>query len=144
MGTPHRYEVQLRWSDEDRLGHINNTRYLTFAEDARLRWISDLPGRGSPTDRETPGGGGGILARLECDFRRQGHATPDATVVVTGTVTRIGRSSTDLRQVIARPDTTVLAEVKAVLVAFDYVADASRPWTDEQREWLAAFRPADQ
>lgn len=137
MGTPHRYKVQLRWSDEDRLGHINNTRYLTFAEDARLRWISDLP------DRETQSAGGGILARLECDFLRQGHATPDATVVVTGTVTRIGRSSTDLRQVIARPDGTVLAEVKAVLVAFDYVADTSRPWTDEQREWLAAFLPAD-
>ena len=31
-------ELQLRWSDEDALGHVNNARIVTLMEEARIRW----------------------------------------------------------------------------------------------------------
>ena len=41
-GTPTPFEVglQLRWSDEDRYGHVNNARLLTLAEEARVRALA--------------------------------------------------------------------------------------------------------
>ncbi|WP_374700315.1 acyl-CoA thioesterase [Arthrobacter sp. JCM 19049] len=30
-------EIQLRWSDEDKLGHVNNARIVTLMEEARVR-----------------------------------------------------------------------------------------------------------
>ena len=32
----HRYAVQLRWSDMDAYGHVNNARFLTLYEEARV------------------------------------------------------------------------------------------------------------
>lgn len=129
------FEVQLRWSDEDRLGHINNTRYLTFAEDARLAWFEGMPSR-----QIRAASGSVILARVECDFIAQGRAPMGARVSVANTVERIGRSSLDLRQLITDAEGTTIASVKAVLVGFDYDAAVALPWSDEQRSWMATFQ----
>ena len=36
--------VPLRWRDLDALNHVNNATFLTFLEEARLRWFAQLPG----------------------------------------------------------------------------------------------------
>ena len=36
--------VALRWRDLDALNHVNNAAFLTFLEEARLRWFAQLPG----------------------------------------------------------------------------------------------------
>lgn len=45
-------EVQLRWSDQDVNGHVNNVRILTLMEEARIRanqqWTATLPGESGP------------------------------------------------------------------------------------------------
>ena len=35
----HRTDIQLRWSDTDALGHLNNTSYASFAELGRLDFL---------------------------------------------------------------------------------------------------------
>src|SRR5699024_1295251 len=46
-----RCELQLRWSDQDLLGHVNNARTVTLAEEARVRadtaWFDDAAKVGS-------------------------------------------------------------------------------------------------
>jgi acyl-CoA thioester hydrolase len=64
----HRTEIQLRWSDTDALGHLNNTSYASYAE----------------------------LGRLAIDFRQQ--ASYGMPVSVETWVERIGRSSITMRQ----------------------------------------------
>ena len=36
--------VPLRWRDLDALNHVNNAAFLTFLEEARLRWFAQLAG----------------------------------------------------------------------------------------------------
>ena len=47
--VPFETEIQVRWSDEDRYGHVNNARLLTLTEEARVRatraWSGVTPGR---------------------------------------------------------------------------------------------------
>ncbi|CAN5713270.1 MAG: acyl-CoA thioesterase [Geodermatophilaceae bacterium] len=130
-----RYDVAVRWSDEDRLGHVNNSRYLTFTEDARLVWLSE-----SPT-----GAGGVILARSEIDFRFPVHFVTGGRLVVETSVCSIGRSSLLIRQDIVWPEDAAgagdaVARTRHVLVCYDYVRGAPRPWTDVEREWLSRWQ----
>ena len=34
--------IELRWRDLDALNHVNNASFLTFFEEARLRWFARL------------------------------------------------------------------------------------------------------
>jgi acyl-CoA thioester hydrolase len=37
-----RIELPLRWRDLDAFGHVNNSIFLTYVEEARLRWLTSL------------------------------------------------------------------------------------------------------
>lgn len=128
----HRYDVAVRWSDEDRLGHVNNSRYLTFTEDARLSWLADSPS----------GNGTVILARTEIDFVRPVHFPAGGRLVVHTCVVAVGRSSMRLRQDIfdaedgGRDRSEAVARTEHVLVSYDYERQQSRPWRDSESAWL--------
>jgi acyl-CoA thioester hydrolase len=34
----------VRWRDLDAFNHVNNSNYLTYLEEARLQWLSHVPG----------------------------------------------------------------------------------------------------
>lgn len=132
----HHYDVAVRWSDEDRLGHVNNSRYLTFTEDARLSWLADSPA----------GNGTVILAHTEIDFVRPVHFVTGGRLVVHTSVDAVGRSSVRLRQdvfdsgVLApgtrRDRSEAVARTEHVLVCFDYELQRARPWQERERTWL--------
>jgi len=132
VGETYVYEVQLRWSDEDRMGHLNNTRYLTFAEDARTRWFAMAP-------RDEGDQAGFILARMEVDYLQQVRTADNDWLKVVNTVLGVGRSSLRIQQEIQRMDGEVVNRVIATQVHFDYDRDSSVPWTDTQRAWLERF-----
>lgn len=41
--TPCRFscEIPMRWGDMDAFGHVNNTLYLRYCEEARFQWLSE-------------------------------------------------------------------------------------------------------
>jgi acyl-CoA thioester hydrolase len=83
----HWRRIPTRWSDHDMLGHVNNARFYTFDEDARLSYFEPL-WKDDPkfwTDY------GFILASLGCDFLAQLHHP--AEVDVGFRISRLGRSS---------------------------------------------------
>ena len=133
MGEPYVFEVQLRWSDEDRMGHLNNTRYLTFAEDARTRWFAMVPAYDGKTHASS------IVARMEIDYIRQVRTADNDWLKVVNTVVGIGRSSVRLQQEIQRMNGEVVNRVIATQVNFDYDNNSSLPWSDTQRAWLERF-----
>ena len=57
--------VPLRWRDLDALKHVNNAAFLTFLEEARLRWFAQLEG---PWFSETwmP-----VVAAIQLNYRAQ-------------------------------------------------------------------------
>lgn len=41
-GNVFRMPIPLRWSDLDAFNHVNNSRYLTFLEQARIEWFETI------------------------------------------------------------------------------------------------------
>ena len=120
----HRTPIQVRFADTDAQGHLNNGSYAIYAETARLAFFRDL---GSAV-------GSLILAHVAIDFRRQvrfGEA-----VAVDSWVERVGTTSVTLRHAILA-DGAVAADVRSVVVRFDYGAQRPAPWTEGQRAELA-------
>jgi len=124
VSAPHEHTVQLRWSDPDMLGHVNHARALGLIEDARL----------AMGDR----GGGLILARLEVDYLRQLYYRVGERLTVRSAVTRLGTKSFTVRQELMQDD-EVAIRADAVMVAFDFEADASRPLTHDERAHWSGF-----
>lgn len=59
-----RMPVPLRWSDMDAFNHVNNARYLTFLEQARIEWFETI---GEPwvTEHSAP-----VVASATLNFKR--------------------------------------------------------------------------
>lgn len=57
-------QVPVRWGDLDALGHVNNSRYFTYFEQARVQWLRSLSDEWNFTRA------GPMLAHASCDFRR--------------------------------------------------------------------------
>jgi acyl-CoA thioester hydrolase len=122
----HRTDIQVRFADSDALGHINNASFATYAEMARLQFLSTL---GESVQRM-------ILANLTIDFRRQVLVT-DA-VHVDSWVERLGTSSMAIAHTIFANDERA-AEIKSVVVYFDYAASKAMPLTEEMRRGLEPY-----
>ncbi|MFN2362094.1 MAG: acyl-CoA thioesterase [Marinobacter sp.] len=122
------YEVEPRFSDTDALGHINNTVYPVWFEQAR-----------TPVFRIfhpslTPKGWPLILARMEIDLKAQCYwHTPVEVHTGIGTV---GNSSFQVIQE-AWQNGTVVARGVTVLIHFDYETQKSVPIPDAIRDRLA-------
>ena len=125
MSAPYEHPVQLRWSDPDMLGHVNHARALSLLEDARLAMADGV-------------GSGLILARLEVDYLRQLYYRLGERLVVRTAVTRLGTKSFTVRQELVQDDEVAIRS-DAVMVAFDFEVDASRPLTDAERAHWSAF-----
>ncbi len=45
-----RVPLSVRWRDLDAFNHVNNSKYLSYLEEARLRWMLTVPGMGLDDD----------------------------------------------------------------------------------------------
>ncbi len=127
----HEYLCHIRFSDVDVYGHVNNVKYFEYYQEARLAFLTHL---GVHRDAGTVDGGL-VVARLDVDYRRPVLFRPEPYVVRTQ-VESVGRSSFVLAADIVDGQ-TLLSRSRAVMVAFDASAQASRPLTPAEREVLA-------
>jgi acyl-CoA thioester hydrolase len=122
----HRIDIQVRFGDTDALGHVNNASFAAYVETSRLDFLQCL----GKSVRSL------ILASLYIDYRRQ--VTFGETVYVETFVQRVGTSSVTLVQTVFA-DGERAADVRSVVVYFDYANGKSRELTDEMRHALAPF-----
>jgi len=123
----------VRWDDLDAMGHVNNAKYLTFAQEARFLWATE---EFSGVMKETSLIGM-VVARAEIDFISpiyDGGRFVDVEI----TVGKIGNSSFDMLFTIS-DNGTVLAKVKTVQVTVSVETKKSRPLTDNEREFLTKY-----
>jgi acyl-CoA thioester hydrolase len=57
-------EIAVRWRDLDAFNHVNNSNYLTYLEEARLQWLSHVPGPWFD-DHAMP-----VMAAVQLNYRR--------------------------------------------------------------------------
>ena len=128
------HPVEVRYGDLDPQGHLNNAKYLTYMEQARIHYLKHLGlwKEGSFLDV------GIILADFHITFRA---AVQFGQAVRVGMrVGRMGNKSLDSYYVMEDADSgQALAEASAVLVAYDYREGRSIPIPEEWRKVILAF-----
>lgn len=126
---PLRVEQDVQWGEQDALGHVNNTLYFRYFENARLAHFEaiaiDFPKPGQP-------GSGPILASTHCDFLRP-LTYPDHIRIEVG-VSRLGKSSFVHRyRIFSQRLQTWAAQGQSVTVYYDYTTEKSAPLPPELR-----------
>ena len=117
-------EDVLRFGDTDANGHINNALFATLCESGRVNLFRTRFDPTLPKNRFF------VIARLGIDFRAELNFPGS---VRTGTwITRLGRSSVSLAQVILSGD-KLAAEADAVCVLMDGATRRPMPYPDETR-----------
>ncbi|MCH2778114.1 acyl-CoA thioesterase, partial [Listeria monocytogenes] len=77
--------IPVRWGDMDSYGHVNNTLYFQYLEEARVAWFETLG-----IDLEGAAEGPGVLQSLHTYLKPVVHP---ATVVVELYAGKLGTSS---------------------------------------------------
>ena len=129
------HPIEVRYGDLDPQGHLNNAKYLTYFEQARIRYFVKL---GLFTLGQSFMDVGVIMAEAKVTY----HASVEyGTPVKVGvSINRLGNKSMTAEQSIVHAETgEVLASGYVILVAFDYHAQKSIPIPDEMREKIAKF-----
>jgi acyl-CoA thioester hydrolase len=121
--------VEVRYSDLDTFGHVNNAVYATLCEEARVDYFRDVFELGVHDISF-------VVARMELDY---GKAIPDVgDVTIAVGITGFGRTSFTMGYELRYGD-DVVATAETVQVAVD---EAGEPIEvpDEWRERVAAAR----
>jgi acyl-CoA thioester hydrolase len=123
----HRHLVEVRLSDTDAMGHVNNAKYLTYCEMARIRYWTDVTGEPIAPGHE--GAESLILAEARITYRAP--VFHGERVTVETRATRLGRSSFVLehRLTAQMPDQTsrLVATSESVMVRYDYATERPTP-----------------
>ncbi|HYP23697.1 MAG TPA: thioesterase family protein [Actinomycetota bacterium] len=128
----HRTALDVRFSDIDAFGHVNNAVFFSYAEQARIRYLLDVLQPDAPFDRLPL-----ILARIELDFRSP-IFFGDALTVETR-VHRIGRTSFEMsHRMTAGTEGRLVGDVGSVLVTYDYDRSEPIPVPAPWRQAMAA------
>lgn len=114
------FPIALRWRDLDAFNHVNNGNFLTFLEEARLRWLSGVEGPWFD-EHSMP-----VVAAIQVNYRRQ-LGWP-AEIDVELYCERVGRSSLTIgHRIVARTDRTLYVDGHVVVVWIDPADGRSTP-----------------
>ena len=117
--------VHTTFRDIDYFGHVNNAVYFSYFEWARTLLWFELVGRRDPRDVSF------IVARAECDFKRQIGLEPIEVRVRVG---EMRNTSLDFVYEIRKDNGKELAATGTVVVVlFDWTTNSKRTITDELR-----------
>ncbi len=120
--------IPVRWGDMDAYGHVNNTVYFRFFEQARCEWLEHAGYRVKPT-----AGGAPVIIHTECTFLRP--VTYPATVEVKMYAGAPGRSSVmTWYELGCVGEDFLYATGSAKIVWFDPATGQSVPLPEELRE----------
>jgi len=121
--------VTVRFGETDALGHVNNTSYFIYIEEARIRFIESL---GFEMNVES---WNFILASTKLDFINQGFFNQVLTIKTY--VSKVGTKSFELTHEINCSQTgELIAKGNEVLVYFDFELQRSSVIPQDMRDQL--------
>ncbi|MBB5675825.1 acyl-CoA thioesterase [Xanthomonas sp. WHRI 6108] len=120
-----RIPISVRWRDMDSMGHVNNAKYISYLEEARVRWMLGVEGV-AMTDRIAP-----VVAATNVNYKRPLIWPND--ILVELFVERLGSSSITIgHRILDQKDEGVLYSDGNVVVV----------WIDTQTGKSAALPDA--
>jgi acyl-CoA thioester hydrolase len=127
-GPRHTLPMQVRWSDVDAYGHVNNVKYFEYFQEARIQYLLGLP---RPDDGAWSQW---VVAHTDVEYRRPILFRLEP-YDVTQWVSEVGGKSAVLVGEIRDGD-QVLARSRVVLVAFDKATQRAAEMNPHQRQRL--------
>lgn len=128
LATP--IDIQLRWSDQDINGHVNNARILTLMEEARIRvtkqWTDTVPGVSGPRR---------VVRALNSIFNHEAHYGKETTVWVW--IPKIGNTSFIFGHLLTQ-DGQPCVYTEVTMVVVDEHTGQPKPHDEEFRRILEA------
>lgn len=109
---PFRCTLQVRWADFDQFGHVNNVKYIEYAQEARILFVR------SRFSRFGLGNLPQVVRRSEIDHLRP-VLRDSTTVDVEIEVVHVGTTSYSIRQTIFDAAGEVCCVLRVVMVAYD-------------------------
>lgn len=132
MKTIPEIQVYVRYCETDASGHVNNTSYFLYMEEARTRFLDFLRKEIGSQDWNF------ILASTKCDYLAQAYA--HQTLTVASKLIRIGTKSFTIEHEMRNSETGVIvARGNAVVVCFDFHKQQSQPISPKLRSILEEF-----
>jgi len=129
------HPVEVRYGDLDAQGHVNNAKFLTYFEQARLEYSMHL---GLFARNQSFMDLGTIVADVHIAFLAPIHYGDEVQVGVR--TAKIGNKSMTVEQTIVKVvGGEELAKGEIVLVAFDYREQKTIPVPDEWRQKISRF-----
>ena len=128
------HQIQVRYGDLDPQGHLNNAKYLTYMEQARIHYVKHLGlwQGGSFLDI------GFIMAEVRVTFNAPIQFGQPVHVGVR--VTRLGNKSLDMEYCLEDLQTEQeFANGSSVLVTYDYHSRRTIPIPDSWRAGIQEF-----
>ena len=108
-----RVPLSVRWRDLDAFNHVNNSKYLSYLEEARLRWMLGVPGQGLD-DHVAP-----VVAAAHLNYRRPIEWPAEVDIELF--VERLGNTSVSIghRIVDAHDESVLYCDGNVVMVWID-------------------------
>ncbi len=135
----HKSKVNIRFSDLDAFNHVNNACYLTYIEQARIEYFSDIVGWDYNWSKK-----GIILAKATVDFIFPIHMKDEVHVYTH--CNRMGTKSFDLQYRIIKIENekeVLLSDASTVMVAFDYDLQKSIEIPAEWKDLIRVYEEGD-
>lgn len=135
MPLVHVKRLPMRWGDMDMMGHVNNAKYFTYIEAARIDWFTSLGCAPNPK------GEGPVLINASCTFLKQLEYPGE--IEIRTFIGDFGRTSFETFHQIRRVDQpdVLCAEGAAKVVWVDFVAGKSAPLSEELKARFSAPQP---
>lgn len=130
-------QVEVAWGEMDALGHVNNTVFFKYFENARIAYFAELDPAPLGEGLLNP-----ILASTRCDFQRP-VVFPD-TLTVDASVVKVGRTSFTMEYTLtSESQGEVVARGEATVVNVDPKAGKSAPIPDKVRQGISRIEGRD-
>jgi len=126
--------IEIRYADLDPQGHVNNARFLTYFEQARVHYLIQL---GLFSKDQSFLEIGIIIAEATVTFKAPVYFGTQASVGVR--VSRLGTKSLTMEYQIADANGVIYATGSTAIVTFNYKSQATIPVPESWREKIIAF-----
>jgi acyl-CoA thioester hydrolase len=127
MAAAREHSVDVRWRDVDSLDHVNHAVFLTYLEEGRDAFYTQLLGRDPHY----------VVVHLEIDLRAEVRYE-DRRVTVRIEAGRLGTTSLTTHETIITPSGDLAAEARVVTVRWDPVLRKPTAFTEAERARLEA------
>ncbi len=132
------YPIEIRYSDLDPQGHVNNARFLTYFEQARVQYLIQI---GLFSRQQSFLEIGIIIAEAAITFKAPVYFGTQARVGAR--VSRLGTKSMKMEYEMVDNEGIVYATGSTAIVTFDYKTHAAIPIPDSWREIISKFEHLD-